>query len=287
MKRLILVYALVSYVVFVAVFVWLVAFLLNIGDLRGPATRSAANAAVIDLMLIALFGVVHSVMARSAFKTVWTRIVPPAAERATYVLQSSLLLGLIIWQWQPIPTVIWQVDEPAAWGFYAASALGAIMILIATFLLGHLEFVGLSQAWHNLRGTPEKPTTFRTPMLYRVVRHPLQLGLLILMAATPVMTLGHLIFVAAMAVYMAIGLRFEERSLRREFGAAYAAYQRDVPMLIPNLFGRPRPSTQGTSERIATAIASDAGRAAASETSDMRQPRVATPLPATADASLS
>ena len=203
------------------------------------------NAAVINVMLIALFGVVHSVMARPAFKRVWTRIVPPAAERATYVLQSTLLLGLIIWQWQPIPTVIWQVDGPAAWGFYAASAFGALTILIATFLLGHLEFVGLSQAWHNLRGTPEKSATFRTPFLYRVVRHPLQLGLLILMVATPVMTLGHLIFVATMAVYIAIGLRFEERSLLREFGAAYAAYQRDVPMLIPNPFGRWRQPTQG------------------------------------------
>lgn len=245
MKILVFAYALVSYALFGVVFVWLAAFLHNIADLRGPATRPAASAALINVMLILLFGVFHSVMARPAFKKVWTRIISPAAERATYVLQSSLLLGLILWQWQPIPTVIWQVDGPAAWIFYATSALGAITILIATFLLGHFEFVGLSQAWHNLRGTPARPATFRTPMLYRIVRHPLQLGLLIMMVATPVMTLGHLIFVAAMTVYMAIGLRFEERALLREFGSAYSAYQRDVPMLIPNPFGRSRRSPRG------------------------------------------
>ncbi|MEQ8403442.1 MAG: isoprenylcysteine carboxylmethyltransferase family protein [Roseitalea porphyridii] len=240
MKRLIIAYALVSYALFAVVFVWLAAFLLNLGDLRGPATRPPESAALINVMLILLFGVVHSVMARPAFKKVWTSIIPPAAERATYVLQSSLLLGLILWKWQPIPTVIWQVEGSAAWIFYGASALGATTILIATFLLGHFEFVGLSQAWHNLRGTPAQPATFRTPMLYRIVRHPLQLGLLIMMIATPVMTLGHLIFVAAMVVYMAIGLRLEERALLREFGAAYSDYQRDVPMLIPNPFGRSR-----------------------------------------------
>lgn len=236
MKYVVFVYALVSYALFGVVFAWLAAFLLNLGDLRGPATRPAACAALINLVLILLFGIVHSVMARPGFKRIWTRIIPPAAERATYVLQSSLLLGLIIWKWQPIPMVIWQVEGPAVWIFYGALALGAVTIVIATFLLGHFEFVGLSQAWRCLRGMQTQSPTFRTPSLYRVVRHPLQLGLLIMMVATPVMTLGHLIFVAAMAIYMAIGLRFEERALLRDFGADYRAYQRDVPMLIPNPF---------------------------------------------------
>ena len=240
MKYLIFVYALISYALFGIVFVGLAAFLHDIGDLRGPATRPALNAAFINLALILLFGVVHSVMARPAFKRVWTRIIPPAAERATYVLQSSLLLGLIIWQWQPIPAIVWQVEGTAALILYGASALGATLVVTATFLLGHFEFVGLSQAWHHLRGTPRPPATFRTPMLYRIVRHPLQFGLLVMMVATPVMTLGHLIFVAALAVYIAIGLRFEERALLREFGAEYANYQRDVPMVIPNPFRRLR-----------------------------------------------
>ena len=245
MRYLVFAYALLSYALFGVVFVWLAVFLHNLGDLRGPATRPAMDAALINLALILLFGVVHSVMARPAFKRIWTRIIPPAAERATYVLQSSLLLGLIILQWQPIPEVIWQVDRSAAWMFYGASALGAVIVVVATFLLGHFEFVGLSQAWHNLRGTPRPPATFRLPMLYRIVRHPLQFGLLIMMIAIPVMTLGHLIFVVAMAVYIAIGLRFEERALLREFGAAYAAYQREVPMLVPNPFRRSRGFAQG------------------------------------------
>lgn len=240
MKRLIVAYSLASYVLFGLVFLWLAVFLLNLGDLRGPATRPPAEAATLNLALIALFGMVHSVMARPAFKRRWTRIIPPAAERATYVLQSSLLLGLILWQWAPIPAVVWQVDGLAAWPIHALSALGAGIVLTATFLLGHLEFVGISQAWSNLRGTPARAQTFCTPMLYRVVRHPLQFGLLLMMIATPVMTLGHLIFVVAMALYIAIGLRFEERALLRDFGAAYAAYQRDVPMLIPRPLRRAR-----------------------------------------------
>lgn len=240
MKRLILAYALSSYALFGVVFVWLAAFLLNFGDLRGPAISPPGLAAANNLAFIALFGVVHSVMARASFKRAWTRVIPPAAERATYVLQSSLLLALIIWQWQPIPTGIWLVEGAAAWAFYAAFALGTALILASTFLLGHFEFVGLSQAWNNLRGTRARPPMFRTPMLYRIVRHPLQLGLLFMMTATPEMTLGHLIFVLAMAVYIAIGLRFEERALQREFGAAYAAYQREVPMLIPSPFRRLR-----------------------------------------------
>ena len=238
MKRLIFVYALVSYALFGLVFCWLVAFLLNLGDMRGPAIRPEASSATINLGMILMFGLMHSAMARPAFKRVWIRIIPPAAERATYVLHSSLMLALIIWQWQPIPSVIWHVEGPAVWLIHAVFAVGAAIVLVATFLLGHFEFVGLSQAWNNLRGTPAQPAMFRTPMLYRVVRHPLQLGLLVMMVATPVMTLGHLIFVAAMAIYIAIGLRFEERALVREFGAAYVAYQRDVPMLIPRLFGR-------------------------------------------------
>ena len=246
MKYLVFAYALISYALFGIVFAWLAAFVHNIGDLRGPETRPALSAALINLALILLFGVVHSVMARPAFKKVWTRIIPPAAERATYVLQSSLLLGLIIWQWQPIPAVVWHVDGPAAWMLYGASALGAAIIVTSTFLLGHFEFVGLTQAWHNLRGTIAQPAKFRTPLLYRIVRHPLQFGLLVMMAATPVMTLGHVIFVVAMAVYIAIGLRFEERALLREFGAAYAAYQREVPMLIPNPFRRFRRAALGT-----------------------------------------
>ncbi len=131
MKRLILAYALCSYALFGLVFVWLAAFLWNLGDLRGPATRPTAEAATLNLALIALFGIAHSVMARPAFKRVWTRIIPPAAERATYVLQSSVLLGLILWQWEPIPAIVWQVDGFAVWLIHALSAFGAGTVLIS------------------------------------------------------------------------------------------------------------------------------------------------------------
>ncbi len=238
MKRLILTYAIGCYTLFGIVFVWLAAFLQNVGDLRGPVEDSLAVSIAINLATIVLFGTAHSVMARPAFKRLWTGIIPPAAERATYVLQSSLLLALIFWQWRPIPTVIWQVDGVLAWMIYGVFALGAAVVLLSTFLLGHLEFVGLSQAWQNLKGASQRQPEFCTPMLYRVVRHPLQLGLIIMMVATPLMTAGHLLFLVAMVVYIRVGLHFEERVLLREFGPAYAEYRRQVPMLIPNPFRR-------------------------------------------------
>tara|TARA_R110002049_G_scaffold305535_1_gene502487 strand:+ start:19984 stop:20724 length:741 start_codon:yes stop_codon:yes gene_type:complete len=239
MNRFILVYALCCYVLFGVVFAWFAVFLLNVGDLRGPARASVGPSFTVNLGLITLFCVAHSVMARPAFKRVWTQIIPPAGERATYVLQSSVLLGLIIWQWHPIPTVVWHIDGIAACVIFGAFAIGAVIILASTFLLGHFEFVGLSQALDNLRGVRPRRPAFRTPMLYRIVRHPLQLGLLIMMISTPVMTLGHLIFVSAMLLYILIGLQFEERALLREFGSSYATYKREVPMLIPNPFRRP------------------------------------------------
>jgi len=238
MKRFLLLYALSCYALFGAVFVWLIAFLLDFGDIRGAADTPPMRAAAINLALISAFGFAHSVMARASVKRIWTRIIPPAAERATYVLQSSLLLALIFWQWRPIPTPIWEVDGAAAVAIYAAFSVGAKLVLASTFLLGHFEFVGVSQAWDNLRGATPKPPVFRTPLLYRFVRHPLQLGLLVMMIATPVMTAGHLLFVIAMGLYIAIGLRFEERALLREFGPVYAQYRREVPMLFPRLLRR-------------------------------------------------
>ncbi|MCV3274214.1 methyltransferase family protein [Roseobacter sinensis] len=240
MKQFIFVYAIGCYGLFGIVFVWFAAFLLNVGDIRGPAQSPPAIAILVNLTLIAAFGMAHSVMARPAFKRIWIRIIPPAAERATYVLQSSFFLALIFSCWQPIPAVIWDISGPAAWIVYGVFFLGAAIILTSTFLLGHGEFVGLSQAWDNLRGVAEKQPQFRTPFLYRLVRHPLQFGLIVMMTATPVMTAGHLLFVTAMTLYITIGLRLEERALLREFGSDYEDYRRDVPMLIPHPFRRAR-----------------------------------------------
>lgn len=236
-RILILLYALFCYVLYNGVSVWLGVFLLDIGGLRtGAPAGSWQQAVIVDLGFIALFGIAHSVMARAGFKRHWTRIIPPAAERATYILQSTVFLGLSFWYWQPIPVTIWLIDGWAAILIYGAFGIGVAMITLSTFLLGHLEFVGLQQAWDHLRGTPPRAQKFRTPLLYRIVRHPLQLGVLIALFATPHMTADHLLFAGAMLVYMMIGLWFEERALLREFGWAYATYCRDVPMLIPHPF---------------------------------------------------
>ncbi len=235
-RILILIYAILSYAAFLAVFVWFAAFLLDLGSIRtaGPATPWP-QAAAIDVGLISLFGLAHSVMARPAFKRRWTRIVPAAAERATYVLQSSALLGLIMLCWRPIPVTVWQAE-----GLLAAALLGLFLaglglVVLATFALDHFEFTGLRQAWDNLRGRETPAPAFRTPLPYRIVRHPLQLGLVLAMVAAPRMTGGGLLFAAVMLAYILIGLRFEERALLRRFGKDYAAYRNRVPMLFPRL----------------------------------------------------
>lgn len=236
MPRLILIYAILSYTLFLGVSIWLAAFLLDINALRSSGTVMPwPQAAAVDIMLISLFGLVHSIMARPGFKRVWTRVIPPAAERATYVLQSSVLLGLIFLYWQPINLTIWQVQGVASYAVLVVFGAGLGIIAIATILLDHFEFTGLRQAWDNLGNAPARQSQFRTPLLYRIVRHPLQLGIVMVMFAVPHMTVDGLLFALVMLGYILIGLRFEERALLREFGPAYRAYQRLVPMLLPRL----------------------------------------------------
>ena len=235
-RVLIMAYAIKSYVVFLAVSVWLAGFLLDIGTIRtSGADTPWAQAAAIDILLISTFGLVHSVMARPAFKRRWTRIIPEAAERATYVLQSSVLLAVIMLFWQPIPVTIWSAEGMLADTLIAVFFGGFALIVIATFALDHWEFTGLRQAWSNVTGQmPTKPQ-FRTPLPYRIVRHPLQLGILLVVFSAPQMTADGLLFAGVMLAYMLIGLRFEERALLREFGEVYAAYRNRVPMLLPRL----------------------------------------------------
>lgn len=260
MKRIIvLAYGAVSYLLFLGVFTYLAGFLLDLlvpkaindhvpgtqpfalhaGRVDAPE-NSVWTALAINLGLIALFGVTHSLMARDWFKRMLTRVLPPAAERSTFVLQSSLFLALAMWQWRPLEAVIWSVDGPAAWALYASFAVGLGIVLLSTFLIDHFELFGLRQIWTNLRGTEMPAPVFRTPMLYRVVRHPMQLGIAILLLSAPHMTVGHLLFAGAMIAYIFVGLYFEERALLRTFGARYEAYRAQVPMLIPGLPGRRR-----------------------------------------------
>ncbi|MEM1362905.1 MAG: methanethiol S-methyltransferase [Pseudomonadota bacterium] len=245
MKRTaILLYGAFAYVLFLAVFAYMAGFLLNIGVPKaindGTSGAPMGLALSINFALIFLFGFTHSLMARDWFKRGLTRLISPAAERSTFVLQSSLFLALAMWQWQPLDMPIWQLEGPWVWIGYAAFGFGAGIVLLSTFLIDHFELFGLRQIWMQMRGKEMPVATFRTPMLYQMVRHPMQLGVMILVFATPVMTVGHMIFACAMTAYIFVGLYFEERALLREFGSDYAAYKQRVPMLIPNLRGATR-----------------------------------------------
>lgn len=216
---------------------YLVAFLT---DAVVPRTVDAGPAAplgealLVDVGLIALFGLQHSVMAREAFKERWTRIVPEHLERATYVLASSLALGVVFWLWRPIPAELWSFSGPAAAGAWALFGLGLAVMGWATLAMDPEEFSGLRQVERRYSEEPDEPMGFRTPGLYGHVRHPLYLGMLLVFWATPEMTAGHLLFAALGTGYILVGARFEERALLRRFGEEYARYRERVPMLIPS-----------------------------------------------------
>lgn len=232
-----LVFGIGAYAIFLATFLYLIAF---VGDLRlvpytidlGPL-RNPAAAAAIDVGLVALFGLQHSLMARRGFKTAWTRVVPAAIERSTYVVFSSLALIILFILWSPIPTVIWRAEGPAAILLWALFAAGWLIVLLTTYLLNHFELFGLQQVWFNLRGRAAAAPRFRTPLFYRAVRHPLYTGFIVAFWAAPVMTAGHLLFAAAMTAYIVVAIRYEERDLVEVFGGEYALYQRTTGMLAP------------------------------------------------------
>lgn len=229
-------YGLASYLIFSASFAYTPGFLGNFLVPKsvdtGPDT-TPAHAVVIDAMLLGLFAIQHSVMARPAFKRWWTRIVPASCERSTYVLVSSLLLVLIFWQWRPITTTIWHVDGLAAAMLMAVFWSGWVIALLSTFQIDHFELFGLRQAVKALRGASDRVQAFRTPLLYRLVRHPLMLGLLLAFWATPHMTAGHLLFAVLNTAHILVGVRLEERDLVATFGASYEQYRQSVPMLLP------------------------------------------------------
>lgn len=197
-----------------------------------------------DLLLIVLFGVQHSVMARRRFKHWWTRVVPPVVERSTYVVATCIVLALLFWGWVPIAKpVVWQVDRPAGvallWSLFG---LGWLTTLVSTFLLDHFELFGLRQVFARLTGRSPAEGRFRTPLLYRYVRHPLYLGLLLGLWCVPVMTAGRLLFAAGLSLYILIGIAFEERDLLLQFGERYRRYREQVGMLIPNFRSPKTPS---------------------------------------------
>jgi protein-S-isoprenylcysteine O-methyltransferase Ste14 len=236
-------YGIVAYVCFLVSFLYAIAW---VGDLVAQRTIDSAPtgalgpAVVIDLLLLALFAVQHSVMARPGFKRWWTQFVPEPAERSTYVLLSSLALLLLFWQWRPIGGVVWNVENDVGRALlYASFATGWLTVLVTTFLINHFDLFGLRQVWFHLRGEPYRPLGFVTPGPYRYVRHPLYVGWLLAFWSTPTMTAAHLLFALATTAYILIAIRFEERDLNAAHGPAYADYRRSVPMLVPHLGSRP------------------------------------------------
>ena len=191
-------------------------------------------AAVIDLGLMALFAVQHSVMARQSFKRWWTKFVPPPIERSTYVLASSIVLALLLWQWRPIPEPVWAMQN-TSWSaaIWILAAAGWIIVALSTFLISHFELFGLSQVLRHLMRAEPEPAQFRTPLFYRFVRHPLYLGFTIAFWAAPVMSAGHLLFAVVTTAYIFVGASLEERDLVSAFGEAYRRYQAKVPMIFP------------------------------------------------------
>jgi len=232
-------YAVAAYLLFFATFCYLVGF---VGDLLVPKSIDTGPSAgtgpafIVDLLLIALFGIQHSVMARRGFKDRLTRVLHPAIERSTYVLATVVVLWVLMAFWQPIPMVVWQVEAMWLSGvLWAVFALGWGVVFISTWLLNHFELFGLQQAWHDLRGTEPQLPRFREPAFYRLVRHPLYFGMVLAFWSIPTMTLGHLLFAGGMTVFILVGIRYEERDLLAALGAQYADYRSRVGMLVPGL----------------------------------------------------
>ncbi|GLH80790.1 membrane protein [Bradyrhizobium sp. SSBR45G] len=251
-RLLIMFYAIASYAIFLVSFGWALGFVDNYGQLAAKTIDSGAavglaEAIVIDVLLLTLFALQHSVMARPAFKRWWTRLVPPAAERSTYVLLSSLILLLLFWQWRPIPMPLWHVEGLAANMLIGLHWLGWLIALTSTYLIDHFDLFGLRQGFFALRGTAAPAHPFKTPLLYRLVRHPLMLGFLIAFWATPEMSAGHLLFAALSTAYILVGVLLEERDLVAAFGESYERYRQRVPMLLPRLTGARR-SAESESE---------------------------------------
>jgi len=253
MKRVVtFAYGTTCYLISLATFAYAIGFIGNFAvptTLDGPARGSLWTALAVNLGLLMAFALQHSVMARPAFKSWWTRIVPKAAERSTYVLFTCIALFALFAFWQPMGGVIWNVSSVLGQIFlYGLFGLGWVIVLVATFLINHFDLFGLRQVWLELRGKEYTPLKFSTPWLYKHVRHPLYVGWFLVFWATPTMTAAHLIFAIVTTAYILVAIQFEERDLIAQHGAAYQNYRKRVPMLIPRMFRTSERHLQGNDE---------------------------------------
>jgi protein-S-isoprenylcysteine O-methyltransferase Ste14 len=234
-----LIYGVVCYVLFLGVFLYAIGFVTNFAVPKGiddGAVEERVPSLVVDGLLLSLFAVQHSVMARPAFKKWWTRIIPTPAERSTYVLLTNLVLALLFWQWRPLPQTVWDVPWPALrWFIWTVCAIGWATVLVSTFLIDHFELFGLRQVFEHYSGQSSAPTGFQKRFFYRFVRHPLMTGFVIAFWAAPTMSVGHLFFTAMTTAYILVAVQIEERDLVTYHGDEYREYQKEVGMIFPGL----------------------------------------------------
>lgn len=237
-KAAVFTYGVVAYLAFFVTFLYLIGFTGNIlvpKSVDGPAAMPTAIAIAINVSLIALFGIQHTIMARAGFKRWWTQYIPKAAERSTFVLTTVAILVLMFWQWQPIEGTVWTIENEAMRaGMWTLFALGWATVLYASFLINHFDLFGLRQVTLYAMGREYTPLPLKVTALYRMVRNPLMTGFLIAMWATPDMTMSHLLFAGTYTAYILIGIQIEERSIMNELGESYRQYRAKTPMLIPN-----------------------------------------------------